>query len=110
MISNRSRASRSPRSKNLFESVFVFCARFMRLLAYFLVILVMGLYGSSGFLYPFFVKAEILVSHVLPLVLRGFASIPTMFNGAFRGDIALLALACFLLDWLFVRLAHLVRS
>ena len=107
MISNRSRASRSPRSKNLFESVFVFCAR---LLAYFLVILVIGLYGSSGFLYPFFVKAEILVSHVLPLVLRGFASIPTMFNGAFRGDIALLALACFLLDWLFVRLAHLVRS
>ncbi|KXB33770.1 monovalent cation/H+ antiporter subunit G family protein [Atopobium deltae] len=82
----------------------------MRLLAYFLVILVIGLYGSSGFLYPFFVKAEILVSHVLPLVLRGFASIPTMFNGAFRGDIALLALACFLLDWLFVRLAHLVRS
>ncbi|MCH4053858.1 MAG: hypothetical protein LKG38_01845 [Atopobiaceae bacterium] len=44
-----------------------------------------------------------------PSFLRGTLSFATILGGAFRGDFAVLALALFLLDWVFIRVSASLR-
>lgn len=78
----------------------LFFAWVVRLAAYAMVILVLLNVLSLSILRPTLTVATDLVTSYLPWRAIGLLEVDTPFGGVFRGDLALIALALFIIDWL----------
>jgi len=81
----------------------------LRVAGILIAVLVVANVFASGAIRMVLLDVNGIVSGVMPGFLRGLFVFQTPFDGAFRGDFAILAMMCLVADWVFCRIASSLR-